>query len=97
MFSVNVFSASPAGVEVNTTRDYYEVSDALTVAEIEFRNALTPIGRMIVASYDRLSYEVEGAYGERIVVTVRNDQGECITLRDPQGLPFYHPSIIKES
>ena len=88
MFAVRVRTISPAGVQQDSHKTYYEVSDALTVAEIERRNALIPTGREEDPTHFgadfRTSYKVTGRHGESVEVSIINEStGEYVTLRDP--------------
>ena len=86
MFTVKVLSISPAGVRTTVECDYYEVFDALTVAEIELRNALIPTGWAEVTEPDRLSYEAYSfRTGESVKITVVNAEGIPVTLRDKEN------------
>lgn len=87
MYTVVVTEISPGGVRTITERDYYEVSDALTVAEIELKNSLLPIGRIeTTIEEERLEYRIEDKYGTMIFVKVtgtRRDGTEYnVTLRE---------------
>ena len=87
MFTVEVKERTPAGVILINRRDYYDAHDALTVAEIERKTALIPTGRTEEFDPHNLAYEIEGAHGDRINITVTDTHtGSYITLRDPMSL-----------
>lgn len=77
MFTVHVKTTTPEGQTEYRSRDYYEKFDAVTVANIEKRNALIPTNAVEFSTNDQMMFHIKQFGGGTVEVWVVDAAG-CI-------------------